>query len=116
MKIKAEKLGDNKLADSINPSLLSQISEYKFNILAFSLSAFIVPISFYGSYVYVGDFLKESFQMSHKKVIHHNFKVSLLVILSSITFTLLVKKYHPAKVLKVNIIFVAILTLFTPYI
>jgi len=86
----------------------------KKTILAFFLTQFITPACIYITYIYLGDFMKESLGMTSKEVINQNLKISILTIIGLITVTYLAKKYHPIKITLINTLLIVMLLALVP--
>ena len=48
----------------------------KKTLLAFAFTEFHIPMCFYITYIFLGDFMKENLDMSPIQVINHNLKIS----------------------------------------
>lgn len=73
------------------------------------------PLCFYFSYVYCGNILKDSFNLTPEQVIHQNFVVSLVQILSLLLFVFLSYKIYPLIILKAKLIISSAIILTCPY-
>jgi len=109
MKLKEEQSGSKMYTPS------QDVKYDKKAILAMFFSIIVSLIGFYVAYIYIGGFMKDYLGMSPKDVINHNLKLAFFSILSPIILALLSKKYHPIKILRFNLIFVAIIIFFVPY-
>ena len=86
----------------------------KKTILAFFLTQFITPVCIYITYIYLGDFMKESLGMTSEEVINQNLKISILTIIGLITVTYLAKKYHLIKITLINTLLIVMLLALVP--
>ncbi|WP_336886394.1 MFS transporter [Candidatus Bandiella numerosa] len=84
-------------------------------VLAMFFGVVTMPVTFYISYIYIGGFMKTSLGISPEDVINHNLKLAFLVPLSTIIMIFFMKKYHPIRVLKFNLILTLIIIPFVPY-
>jgi MFS family permease len=109
MKLK-EELSESKIYTSSK-----KVKYDKKAVIAMFFGIAIDSISFYISYIYIGIFMKNSLGMSPADVIKHNLIVAMLSSLSPIILALFSKKYHPIRILKFNLIIVAIIIPFVPY-
>ena len=109
MKLKEEQSGSKIYTPSKN------VKYDKKAILALFSSISIAPISLYVTYIYIGEFMKNSLGLSPGDVINHNLRLAFLAALASVIFVLFVRKFHPIKILKFNIILVAVIIPFVPY-
>ena len=109
MKLKEEQSGSKIYTPSKN------VKYDKKAILALFLSISIAPIGLYVTYIYIGEFMKNSLGLSPRDVINHNLRLAFLASLASIIFVLFVRKFHPIKILKFNVILVAVIIPFVPY-
>lgn len=73
------------------------------------------PVWFYFGYIHCGAILKDSFGYSPEQIIHQNFFVSIIELLSAIVLTYLSYKIYPLKILRTLIIITSIFVLFCPY-
>lgn len=84
-----------------------------------SLALFLMdcmwPLCFYFAYVYCGSILKHSFGCTPEQVVHQNFIVSLVQILSLLLFVFLSYRIYPLLILKVKLWISVILLLVCPY-
>lgn len=84
-----------------------------------SLALFLMdcmwPSCFYFVYVYCGSILKHSFGCSPEEIIHQNFIVSLLQILSLLLFVFLSYRIYPLIILKVKLWISVLILLVCPY-
>ncbi len=84
-------------------------------VLGLFFNIFLMPISFYITYIYLGDFAKNVWGMSADQVINHNLKISICTVFVSGVIAYLCTKYHPINIVKANIYTFAIALLFIPY-
>jgi MHS family proline/betaine transporter-like MFS transporter len=73
------------------------------------------PLCFYFAYVYCGNVLKNSFSLTPEQVIHQNFIVSLVQILSLVLFVFLSYRIYPLKILKVKLIVSCVIMTTCPF-
>ncbi len=73
------------------------------------------PASFYFVYIYCANVLKDSFAYTAEQVIHQNFIISLITLLSFIIRTYLSSRIYPLKILRVKLVALIILSLSCPY-
>ena len=72
-------------------------------------------IYFYIAYIYTGPFMKLKLGMTNEQVIAQNLKLSVLLIILLLSILPLLKRFHPLKLAKVNIMFSSIVVLALPY-
>lgn len=60
------------------------------------------PIWFYFTYIYCGDLLKNNFGFSGEQVIQHNFKVSVIQLLSTIFIAIMSSRIYPLKIIRIQ--------------
>lgn len=84
-----------------------------------SLALFLMdcmwPLCFYFAYVYCGGLLKTTFKLTPEQIIHQNFIVSVVQILSLLLFVFLSYKVYPLIILKVKLIVSFIIMVSCPY-
>lgn len=84
-----------------------------------SLALFLMdcmwPLCFYFAYVYCGNVLKHSFNLTPQEIIHQNFIVSLVQIASLILFVFLSYRIYPLLILKVKLFISCVLIITCPY-
>jgi MHS family proline/betaine transporter-like MFS transporter len=73
------------------------------------------PFCFYFTYIYCGNILKNSFGYSTEQIIHQNFTVSIIQLLSICLLAYLSYIIYPLKILKVITSMFLIFILFLPY-
>lgn len=83
--------------------------------LALLLMDCMWPLCFYFTYVYCGSLLKTSFHLTPEQIIHQNFMVSIVQILSLLLFVFLSYKIYPLIILKVKLMFSFIIIMMCPY-
>jgi MHS family proline/betaine transporter-like MFS transporter len=112
IKIKTEQ---NKQSTGITTFFGSQDKINKKAALAYFAVRFIGPICFYITYMYMGDFMKASLEMTAMQVIKQNLKVSILTIVGTIITVCFVKKYHPIRITKIYSFIFCLFLPFLPY-
>jgi MHS family proline/betaine transporter-like MFS transporter len=84
-----------------------------------SLALFLMdcmwPLCFYFAYVYCGGLLKTTFNLTPEQIIHQNFIVSVVQILSLLLFVFLSYKVYPLVILKVKLIVSFLIMITCPY-
>lgn len=84
-----------------------------------SLALFLMdcmwPLCFYFAYVYCGNVLKHAFSLTPQEIIHQNFIVSLVQIVSLLLFVILSYKIYPLLILKVKLLVSFIIIITCPY-
>lgn len=84
-----------------------------------SLALFLMdcmwPLCFYFAYVYCGNVLKHSFSLTPQEVIHQNFIVSLVQIVSLLLFVFLSYKIYPLVILKAKLYISFAIIITCPY-
>lgn len=73
------------------------------------------PVCFYLSYMYCGNILKSVFNFTPEEVIHQNFVVSLIQLVSWLILAYLCYRINPLKIVKIRFIIFIIFILFFPY-
>ena len=113
LKIKTEL---NKInPEIIKNSLADQEKVDKKAVLSYFVMRLAMPVCFYITYIYIGNFMKDSLGMTPEQVINQNLRVTILTVIGLIITVLLVKKYHPIKIAEKYIICFSILLPFIPY-
>ena len=84
-----------------------------------SLALFLMdcmwPLCFYFSYVYCGSVLKNSFNFTSEQIIHQNFIVSLVQIVSLLLFVFLSYRVYPLMILKIKLLVSFVIIISCPY-
>ncbi len=84
-----------------------------------SLALFLMdcmwPLCFYFAYVYCGNALKHSFSLTSEEIIHQNFIVSLVQILSLLLFVFLCYRIYPLAILRVKLWVSSLIIITCPY-
>lgn len=84
-----------------------------------AISLFIIecswPICFYFAYMYCGNILKTSFDLSPEQIIHQNFIVSMIQLFSWFVLAYLSYKIYPLKIIKVRLSIFILFILASPY-
>jgi MFS family permease len=95
----------------------TQSSKHQGNkaLVAYLLIDCVWPIIFYLVYIYSAGILSSKFSYSSTDVIWHNFKLSIIELISLIAMSFLTYKIHPLKILKVKFIAFSIMLILYPY-
>jgi MHS family proline/betaine transporter-like MFS transporter len=84
-----------------------------------SLALFLMdcmwPLCFYFSYMHCGTILKNSFSYGPEQIIHQNFIVSMVQIVTYLLFVFLSYKIYPLKILKVKLLISFAIIMSYPY-
>jgi MHS family proline/betaine transporter-like MFS transporter len=84
-----------------------------------SISYFLIecmwPVTFYFVYLHCSNILKQNFNYTTQEVIHHNFIVAIVNLLSYIVLTYLSYKIYPLIITKIRVVIFWISLLFLPY-
>jgi hypothetical protein len=83
--------------------------------LAYFLLECAWPVWFYISYIHCGNILKHNFGFTAEQVIHQNFIVSMVDLLSAVLLAYLAYFIHPLRILKIKLIIFAALVAAVPY-
>ncbi|MGL5720369.1 MAG: MFS transporter [Alphaproteobacteria bacterium] len=75
-----------------------------------------MPLSFYFSYIFCSDILKNICHYNSQDVIQQNFFVSILQFTTSVLFVFLSYRIYPLKIVKFNIFVYYFLTLISPFV
>ena len=73
------------------------------------------PIFFFFSFVFCASILKNNFGYSSDQIIHHNFIIALVALVSDVFYTVLSKRIFPLKILTFKVYFAFILSLLLPF-
>ncbi|MBX9805665.1 MAG: MFS transporter [Alphaproteobacteria bacterium] len=73
------------------------------------------PLCFYLGFLYFNPMLTETYGYSHDDIIRHNFYLSIVPVVSSITLTYLSCFFHPIRILKVVGTLMLLLMIVLPY-
>lgn len=73
------------------------------------------PVCFYFAYMYCGNILKDTYNLTATEIIHQNFIVSMLQLFSWSTMAVMSYWINPIKIVKARLIFFMIFILFSPY-
>lgn len=88
----------------------------KKTILSYFMMFVSNSVCFYLTFIYCGTFMKESLGMTPEQVINQNLKVTMVTIVGTIiTTAFFVKRYHPLKIARVQIILYSIFLPVIPY-
>ena len=79
------------------------------------IAVILCPFGYYTSYIYLGDFMKDSLGMTAEQVINHNFKFSIIDVLIVSFFAYLYKFIHPINITIVLGFILLFTLLLTPY-
>jgi len=84
-----------------------------------ALSLFFIecswPVCFYFAYMYCGNILTNTFHFSPEQVIHQNFIVSMIQLVSWIVLAYLSYKIYPLKIIKVRLAIFLVFIFICPY-
>ncbi|MFQ3307574.1 MAG: MHS family proline/betaine transporter-like MFS transporter [Candidatus Midichloriaceae bacterium] len=105
----------NQKTESIKNSLVTNEKTDKKAVLAFFFTEFHIPICFYITYMYLGDFMKKTMGMTPEQVINQNLKVSIFVAIGALIIAFIVKKIHPIKIAIITAVFFVMVFPFIPY-
>ena len=105
------------LSDELSHEIKDKYSEKtdKKTLLAFAFAEFHIPMCFYITYVFLGNFMKEDLGMSSIQVINHNLKISIILATCVLIVALISRKIHPIKIAIVTALFFSISLPFIPY-
>lgn len=112
---------DAKLKAQHMPHTNSENHNYSINKvnLKTALSLFFIecswPVCFYLAYMYCGNLLKTTFNFTAEQVIHQNFIVSVIQLLSFTMLAALSYKIYPLRILKVKLVVFLIFITVCPY-
>lgn len=73
------------------------------------------PLCFYFSYVHCGQILKHSFNYTPEQIIHQNFIVSIVQLISCFAFSLLCYRIYPLIIIKIKLFITFIIVAMCPY-
>ncbi len=73
------------------------------------------PLCFYFAYVHCGNIMKHSFKLTPEQIIHQNFIVSVVQIISYLLFVFLSYRIYPLIILKVKLIISFLIIITCPY-
>ncbi|WP_375318705.1 MFS transporter [Candidatus Tisiphia endosymbiont of Oplodontha viridula] len=94
---------------------LWQAKVNKKTLISFFLLQCVAPVCFYFIYVHCGNILKTNFGYTTLEVIHHNFIICMIELLTILVFCYLSLKVHPLLILKIVLLISSIFTIFCPY-
>ncbi|AXH77690.1 MAG: metabolite-proton [Caudoviricetes sp.] len=97
-------------------NVLLQTSVVKKTAIAYFLIECAWPVSFYFTYLYCSNILKNTFGYTAAQVIHHNLNVSIVNLVAYIILTYLSYKIYPLKILKFRLMVFWLLALVSPFI
>jgi hypothetical protein len=104
------------------PKFLKQkensIKPTKFNMttmLAYFLMMCGWPVCFYFAYIHCSSILKNSYGYKPEEIIHHNFILSIISLISYSIFTYLSYKIYPLIILKIKLAIFCIFIVSCPY-
>ncbi len=72
------------------------------------------PVCFYFAYMYCGDILKNNMQQTAAQIIHQNFIVSMLQLLSWFALVFMSYKFNPLKIVRIRLAIFAIFIIVSP--
>jgi len=112
-----QRMKNKGLADKSNHEIKDKYSEKidKKTLLAFAFTEFHIPMCFYITYIFLGNFMKENLGMSPIQVINHNLKISIILAACVLIIALILRKIHPIKIAIVTALFFSISLPFIPY-
>jgi MFS transporter, MHS family, proline/betaine transporter len=110
LKMKREKEENLKKETTVQKQTID-----KKKILALLLIFSSWPISFYFSYIFCAEFLKENCGYTSQEVIQQNFFVSIFQLLTSVIFVFLSYRIYPLKIVKFNLFIYYFLALMCPF-
>ena len=84
-------------------------------VLAFAFTECHLPICFFITYMYLGDLMKKSLNMTVEQVSIHNLKITIFSIAWISLIVYLVKKVHPLKIAIISALFFSVVLPLTPY-
>jgi MFS transporter, MHS family, proline/betaine transporter len=87
----------------------------KKTVIAFFLLQCFGPICFYFLYIYCANILKTNFGYTMAEIIHHNFIVCLIELLTALILCYLSLKIYPLLIIKIMLIICSIFIIFCPY-
>ena len=113
----AKKLKKNKQNNfkAIVPLSTIQEKANKKTIVAYFFIRMTLPTLFYITAIHLGGFMKESLGMTAQQVISQNLKMTATLIILMLLPIYLMKKYHPIKIIMVNLLLFIVFLPFIPY-
>ncbi|WP_425362771.1 MFS transporter [Candidatus Tisiphia endosymbiont of Hybos culiciformis] len=87
----------------------------KKTVLAFFLLQCPLPVCIYFVYIYCANILKTSFGYTLSEIIHHNFIVCIMELLTTLILCYLSCKVYPLVIMKIILIIFSIFMIFCPY-
>ncbi len=87
----------------------------KKTVLAFFLLQCPLPVCIYFIYIYCGNILQTSFGYTLPEVIHHNFLVCIMELLTTLILCYLSLKVYPLLIIKITLLIFSIFMIFCPY-
>jgi MHS family proline/betaine transporter-like MFS transporter len=107
----SDRLVGHKLDLAIEAGRVNKATVLSYFIIQLNLS-----IGFYIAYIYAGSFMQDKLGMTPEQVIVQNLKLTLaLVIVTTIVIIFFVRKYHPLKIARLQLIALLVLLPFLPY-
>ncbi len=110
-----ENITKNIDRESLNNDFIEREKVNQKTSLALFLMDCMWPLCFYFSYVYCGNILKNSFNFTPEQIIHQNFIVSLVQIVSLILFVFLSYRVYPLIILKIKLFVSFFIIILCPY-
>jgi MFS family permease len=113
---KKEKLSDRlvghklDLAIEVEPCHVNKATVLSYFIIQFNLS-----VGFYIVYIYAGSFMQDKLGMTPEQVIAQNLKLTFVLVIVTAMIIFFVRKYHPLKIARLQIIALGVLLPFLPY-
>lgn len=104
-------------AKAVNTKIAKDPSEKINHITAIALFCIHAswPVCFYFAYMYCGNILKDTYNLSAAEIIQQNFIVSMLQLLSWATLAIMSYWINPIKIVKTRLYLFMIFILFSPY-
>jgi MFS family permease len=88
----------------------------KKTILSYFMMFVSNSVCFYLTFIYCGNFMKESLGLTPEQIINQNLRVTMATIIGTIITTVFfVRKYHPLKIVKIQILLYTIFLPAIPY-
>lgn len=75
----------------------------KWTLVSYFIMESVSPVYFYLNYIYCGNLLKSNFDYTSEQVISHNLILGIFNFINAIILTILCRKVHPLKILKIKL-------------